>query len=737
MKKDHEILNEELNIEDNAVIEQTAEQTGEISNEKEVKKPARTSRKKTEVTETVEETPLKTVKPRTRKTVKPVLDEPSTEEPLPVETELPAEMEIEENLTVEMEEEVTEHQDVMLAGDHHEVTTDTSDEVVAEFDKELLSAQDQSEQIEESEQPEKEKEVIPDYHSYEPEALIKALNDLLQEEAFESIKGRVSAIRLAFMEHERATIQEAKKDVEEEETEEYVFPYSERFNAVFDQYKQKKAKFMEDLEKEKEENLEKKNAILEELRALLVSEQPLKITYDRFRELQEQWKNIGLVPKQEIASLWNNYHFLIEKFFDKVRIHRELKELDLKKNLELKVALCEKAEELLLEDNAIDAFKKLQNFHIQWREIGSVPNTQREDIWERFKYVSDTINQRHRDYFDNMRTEHESNAHAKTAICEKMEEIVTQTFTSVNEWNKKTDEINELFKLWKSIGPVGKKQSIELWARFSKAMNTFHRNKQEFFRKIKETIMDNYNKKLNICVEAEALKDNTDWKITSKEFVRLQEEWKTIGPVPAKLSDKIWKRFRAACDHFFTAKESFFSSVSAAEPENLKAKKEIIEELKNCEFTGMRTENLDTLKDFQNRWLAIGFVPFKEKERLQTEYRRILNEKMKQLNITFYEMNEGRQFRGEDNQNQLGRRTEGNETALRKEIIYLQNKVSTMQDEINLWENNIGFLSSSKNADILKQEFEKKIRKAKNDLELNVAKLKYLRQELDKQGGKP
>jgi len=760
MKKNLEILNEELNIENNAVIEQTAETMEEIYNEKEVKKPSRTPRKKTtEVTETVK-TPLKTVKPRTHKTVKPVLDEQSTEEPLPVvEDELQAEtktdehlnveielqveiaavepsyieLEPEEILPIEMEEEVVEkHQDVLLMEDRMEETIEMSDEVVTEFDKELLSAQNQSEQTEEPEQPKKEKEIIPDYHSYEPEALIEALNDLLQEELFESIKGRVSAIKLAFMEHERAAIQEAKKEAEEE-TEEYVFPYSERFNAVFDQYKQKKAKFMEDLEKEKEENLEKKNNILEELRALLISEQPLKITYDRFRELQEQWKNIGLVPKQEIASLWNNYHFLIEKFFDKVRIHRELKELDLKKNLELKITLCEKAEELLLEDNAIDAFKKLQSYHIQWREIGAVPNTQREDIWERFKFVSDTINQRHRDYFDNMRTEHESNAHAKTAICEKTEEIIAQTYTSVTDWNKKTDEMDELFKLWKSIGPVGKKQSIELWARFSKAMNTFHRNKQEFFRKIKETIMDNYNKKLNICVEAEALKDNTDWKITSKEFVRMQEEWKSIGPVPAKLSDKIWKRFRAACDHFFTAKESFFSNVSAAEPENLKAKKAIIEELKNCEFTGMRTENLDILKNFQNRWLAIGFVPFKEKERLQTEYRQILNEKMKQLNITFYEMNEGRPFRGEDNQNQQGRRTGGNETALRKEIIYLQNKVSTMQDEINLWENNIGFLSSSKNADILKQEFEKKIQKAKNDLELNVAKLKYLRQELDKQ----
>jgi hypothetical protein len=242
--------------------------------------------------------------------------------------------------------------------------------------------------------------------------------------------------------------------------------------------------------------------------------------------------------------------------------------------------------------------------------------------------------------------------------------------------------------------------------------------------------MDNYNQKLNICVEAEALKDSTEWRTTSREFLRLQEEWKKIGPVPNKLSEKIWKRFRAACDHYFKSKDAYFSDISAAEPENLKAKEDLIEELKNFTFSNMRTENLDQLKDFQRRWLAIGFVPFKDKERLQTAYRQILNEKMKQLNIYSFEINEGRPHRDGN----FGRRNDtAGETGLRKEIIFLQNKVTTMQDEIHLWENNIGFLSNSKNADILKQEFEKKIQKAKNDLEYNVAKLKFLRQELDKQ----
>jgi hypothetical protein len=263
-------------------------------------------------------------------------------------------------------------------------------------------------------------------------------------------------------------------------------------------------------------------------------------------------------------------------------------------------------------------------------------------------------------------------------------------------------------------------------------MDVFYKNKKEFYQKIKDTSMDNYNQKLNLCVEAEALKDSTEWKSAHREFLRLQEEWRKIGPVPNKLSDKIWKRFRAACDHFFTTKEAYFSGISAAEPENLKAKQDLIEELKNFDFSGLRVDNLEKLKEFQRRWLAIGFVPFKEKERLQTEYRQILNERLKQLNISSYEMNEGRSYR-DSYPAASGRRNDGNETGLRKEIIYLQNKISAMQDEINLWENNIGFLSSSKNADILKQEFEKKIQKAKNDLELNVAKMRYLRQELEKQ----
>lgn len=673
-----------------------------------------------------------------------------TVEEIVVETE----PEIEAAEEAKAEEEPVEEEDAHIDLILEEEKADVAAEVEKDFDKELISAKVQPQEVEEEKPEEKEEEIIPDYQTFEPEALIDELEKLIEENPFDQIKGRVAAIKLTFLAHEKAAKEaflenqakeekekkeedaegKEEKEGENEQQESFAYPLSNRFNAVFNRYRQKKAKFMEDLEKEKEVNLEKKQHILDELRALLLSEQTLKVTYDRFRELQEEWKNIGMVPKQEIATLWNNYHFLIEKFFDKVRIHRELKELDLKKNLEQKIALCEKTEELLLEEKPSEAFRKLQAYHKQWKEIGSVPDDNREEIWERFKLASDTINQRHREHYENLHAEYEGNIQTKIAICEKAEEICAEQYESVNEWNKRTDELNELFKLWKSVGPIARKQNDELWERYSKAMDAFYNAKKEFFGKIKEMHVDNYNQKLNLCVEAEALQDSTDWKNTTREFIRLQNEWKAIGPVSTKSSEKIWKRFRTACDHFFNNKETHFNSRSAAEPENLKAKEALIEELRDYAFTQSKAENLDKLKEFQRRWLEIGFVPIKEKERLQSEYRKVLNEKMEKLNISSFEVSgagEFRYYRGGSQENRSG-----DDVGLRKEITFLQNKIQTMQDEINLWENNLGFLASSKNADILKQEFEKKIQREKNELEINVAKLRFLRQELSKEEDK-
>ncbi|MDR0364046.1 MAG: DUF349 domain-containing protein [Bacteroidales bacterium] len=630
----------------------------------------------------------------------------------------------EEALEIPVEEELVEHTDLVLEDN----SEDVSAEVAENFNKELHSAKDHKHAEEENEE-----EVIPDYQTYEVAALIDELEKLIEDNPFDKIKGRVASIKLAFLAHEKAAKEEFLANQEKtEEAEAFVYPFTDRFNAVFNCYRQKKIRYMEDLEKEKEVNLEKKQHILEELKALLMSGQTLKVTYDRFRELQEEWKNIGMVPKQEIATLWNNYHFLIEKFFDKVRIHRELKELDLKKNLEQKISLCEKAEELLLEEKISEAFRKLQTYHKQWKEIGTVPDDSREEIWERFKLASDTINQRHRDHCENIYAEYEGNVQAKIAICEKVEEICAEQYESIGEWNRKAGELSELFKLWKSVGPISKVQNDELWERYRKSMGMFYKAKKRFFGKIREMHMDNYNKKLNLCLEAEALQGSTDWKNTPREFIRLQKEWKSIGAVPTKLSDTIWNRFRAACNHFFNNKKEHFNSRSAVEPENLKAKKALIEELKDYAFTQSKAENLDKLKEFQRRWLEIGFVPIKEKERLQTEYRKVLSEKMKKLNISSFEVSSGgefRYYRGAGGQESGS----ADERGLRKEISFLQNKINAMQDEINLWENNLGFLASSKNADILKQEFEKKIQREKNELELNIAKLRFLRQELTKE----
>lgn len=668
------------------------------------------------------------------------VEEPQSEE----NTETVAEIEISEMyketmpIPEEMEEEgedVEEVEDLVVEAEKE----DGEEEVADNFHKDLQDVQHEINNSKEKEEDVEEDtdvfvEQIPDYKDYSPDALIAELDTLIQNEPFEQIKGRVSAIKIAFLEYEK-NVKEAHKQSFIDgggNIEEYVEPQveeAERFFATFDLYKEKKAEFQEAIEKQKAENLKRKNEILDELRELLTSDKSLKITYDRFRELQNEWKNVGLVAKSEVAALWNNYHFLIEKFFQKVRISRELKDLDLKKNLDAKIALCEKAEELLLEENLLEVFRKLQEYHKQWKEIGQVPYANREEIWERFKAVTDKVNRSRREHYDSIREEQQANLEAKEAICNKVEDIVNQSYNSIKEWNTASAELDELFKLWKTIGSANKKQNNEIWTRFRGALNTFYTAKKEYFSQIKDQHQNNYNLKVNLCLEAEALQDSTNWGKTTQDLIRLQNEWKKIGPVPGKHSEKIWKRFRTACDTFFNNKEQFFSTRTETEQANLKAKRELIEEVKSFVFTEDKTEALNKLKEFQRRWVEIGFVPFKEKDKLQTAYREAINEQMEKLNITSIE------FSAMEYKNRIETISElpdGDKT-IRKEINFLQNKIAQMQDDINLLENNIGFLANSKNADILKKEFEKKIEKAKSELTLNITKLQYLRRQLSKE----
>lgn len=556
--------------------------------------------------------------------------------------------------------------------------------------------------------------------------LVELMEETVQDSDVLKIKNKVAAIKLNFL---RLNKEDIEREMEQfindgGERESYTHsddPLEVRFKAAFNIFKENKAKYNEALDKQKEENLVQKKETLEKLRLLIESEETLKETYDNFRALQEQWKAIGQVPQTEVTNLWNNYHFLVEKFFDKVKINRELRDLDLKKNLEAKIALCEKVEELLLEKSVTKSFKLLQKYHEEWKEIGPVVASKKDEIWDRFKSATDKINEMRREHYSKLQAEQEANYEAKLALCTKAEEIAAEQIGRMGAWQKKSAEMSDLLKVWKSTGAVPKKRSDEVWTRFKSAMDTFFNNKKEFFSTMKDQQIENYNRKIQLCVEAEALAETKNWRKGTDEIKRLQEEWKTVGPVPKRHSDKIWKRFRAACDNFFKLKNEFFTSLKGQESENLAKKKALIEEIKNYEIKKDRAENLEAVKAFQRAWVEIGFVSSKQKDAIQNEYRKAIDaifDKMKvnenELSTTEYrEMISGIK----------------DDHRLKTERTNLTNRIAKLREEIQVLENNIGFFSFSKQSELMKAEYQKKIDAAKNNLKVLEAKLKILNEQ--------
>ena len=586
---------------------------------------------------------------------------------------------------------------------------------------------------EEPAQPEETLEQVEaEYASFNLDQIVAELERLVAEPNFNLIKQRVGVLRakaLEFLRERRRARQaefEAAKAAAEaaaaENTEEGQ-PAPEvpefhnepdeletRFNAAFQTYKDNKAAFIENLEQQKLKNLDLKNAIIENLKSLLDTETNLKVLNDKVKEFQEQWKAIGPVPQSESTNLWQNYHFYIEKFFDFVRMNREMRMLDYKKNLESKLQLCEKAESLLLNDSINQSFNELQELHRQWKEIGPVPDDKKEEIWERFKTASDQINQRRREHYDKMFAEEQNNYNAKVVLCEQAEEMVAKPIEQVSEYNEVSDKLTELFSLWKTLGPAPAKLNDEIWMRFKSTLD-------KFFQQIKDVQMQNYNQKLNLAIQAEGIADRTDWKQATDEILALQTEWKSIGATPRKYSDQVWKRFRAACDKFFEAKAKFFSNVQGEESENLQKKEELIQKILGYEFGEDRNANLDAMKAYQKEWLEIGFVPRSEKDRIYTEYRNAINKRFAELKVSADDV---RQNRYQSRINDIMRNPNADKL-IDKEKNFLTTKLARLKDDIVLWENNLGFFSNSKNAEILTAEFRKKIEFAKKE----VAELEY------------
>lgn len=601
-----------------------------------------------------------------------------------------------------------------------------SNEMVENVDEELANLDVNIDDDEENE----EVETDYDFSNCNKLELIEILEETVQDTDVVKIKDKVVSIKSNFL---RICKEERDKEMEqfildggEKENYEHVEdPLEIRFKAAFNIFRDNKLKYNELLEAQKLVNLQQKNAILEELKQLINSEETLKKTYDEFRVLQDRWKEIGQVPATEITNLWNNYHFLVEKFYDKVKINRELRDLDLKKNLEAKIELCEKTEELLLEKSVTKAFKLLQKYHDEWKEIGPVPQEKKDEIWERFKNTTDKINQVRREHYSKIQEEQQSNYDAKVAICEKIEELLNDNINSIGAWQKKSNDVNDLFKVWKTIGPAQKKLNDDIWARFKGSMDTFFSNKKEFFSRLKEQQLENYNKKLQLCVEVEALVDSKEWKKATERIKKLQEEWKKIGPVPKRHSDKIWKRFRSACDTFFTNKSEHFSGIKGVEEENLKLKRELIERIKSYEIKKERSENMDAIKAFQREWMSIGYVPMKYKDATQDEYRKSIDALFDKMKLNENEISTA------EYRNMVEGMKEDPESRdkVRKERNILTNKINKLREEISVLENNIGFFSNSKQSEIMKAEYEKKINRAKNDVKVLEAKLKILNEQ--------
>lgn len=558
------------------------------------------------------------------------------------------------------------------------------------------------------------------------EEILSQMRQLCDAGDFVALKSRASVLRNVFNEKSAAIRKERLEAFLAEGGAEEDFKRDndnteEEFNRLYASYKEKRQKHIEQQEKEKADNLVKKQAVLAELRELLQSEGSLKEIHDSFNAIQEKWKAIGAVPRAEINALWENYRFLIEQFFDKVKLNRELRDMGLKKNLEEKLALCERVEGLLLESSINESFKQLQECHQQWKEIGPVPSDKSDEIWERFKNASDAVNKRRQEYYDKMKDEQSNNLLAKIALCEKLEELLKNEVSTVKQWNDMTNEVNELFNLWKTIGAVPKSENESIWNRFKKPIDAFFIRKKEAFATMKADQEVNAEKKAELCAKAEAIAERKDWKAATAELIELQKEWKTIGSVSRKQSEKLWTRFRAACDKFFERKAENFKQQKSSEAENIAKKEALIQAVKDFSFTDDKQKNLEGIKEFQRQWSEIGFISSAERQRLWTEFRKAIDAHFEKLQSETMESNL--------NNFKAYIEAEGGKGNFAREKRVIKEQIDKLKNDILLWENNLGFLARSKQAELLKSEFDKKIDKAKADLALLNAKLKMLGKE--------
>lgn len=572
-------------------------------------------------------------------------------------------------------------------------------------------------------------QVLPDYNVFSKSGLIDALKVLIQNDP-EGIKEQVEIIKQTFYKKLKAENEEQKIAFLENGGEEHDFhplkdELEDELKNLLNDYRTKKAAATAQKEKEKENNLIQKQHVLEQMKSLVESNDDVSAHINEFRALQQKWKSIGHVPAQSATELWKQYNTYQEAFWDLIKINNELREYDFRKNLEAKTLICEAAERLAGETDVVSAFQTLQKLHEEWHELGPVARDLREEIWTRFKNASSIVNKKHQSYFEGIRELEDKNLELKNALCEKIEAFDYSDFKTYKQWDEGTQTLLGWQDEWRTIGFAPRKANQKIFERYRKACDSFFAAKAEFYKESKNQLNQNLDKKKALCEQAEALKESTDWKETSNKLIQLQKEWRTIGPVAKKHSDEIWKRFISACDYFFEQKGKNTSGLKNQETENLEQKKQIIEQIKAVEKGTDPGENLAKLRDLMAEWNKIGHVPFKEKDKIYKEYKTAIDKQFEILNV------DASQRRLDNFKNNLKDMSTKGENKLYREREKLVRAYEHLKSEIAVYENNIGFLSSSskKGGGIIK-EMERKIETLKEESRLIEQKINLIEENL-------
>ncbi len=558
--------------------------------------------------------------------------------------------------------------------------------------------------------------------------IIERLKAIAESDDALNCRAEIEGLKVLFYRMRTAEIEAAHKEFMQQENEGEAFlPQPDELEAPFKEYmnviKTKRNAWLAKQEQEMKENLVKKEDLLAQLQTLIEKASQGAPDVNEFKAIQAQWKEIKNVPQEHVTALWKQYQLLVEQFYDVLKINHEFREYDFKKNLEIKTRICEVAESLVEDTDVIGAFRQLQQLHIEFRETGPVAQELREEIWNRFKAASTIINRRHQDHFEAKKEVEKENLEKKSAICEEIESIDLSALTSYQAWNNATQQVLDLQAKWKEIGFAPQKMNLKIFERFRAACDEFFRQKSEYFKDAKSALAKNLEQKKALCEQAEALKDSEDWKATADKLTKLQKEWKEIGPVQQKHSEAIWKRFVTACDTFFERRNAATSSQRSAEQENLKQKREVIEALKAIDTTLPANEQTKQIGELTAKWNSIGFVPFKEKDKVYKEYRQALDALYEKLHI---DANERRMANFRNN---IGKGA----GSMQRERDHLVRQYEALKNEITTYENNIGFLSvSNKKGESLVDTMRKRVEKLKQDAEVILQKIRLVEDEIEK-----